>query len=183
MPSCSGGCPDRALVESGVLILVPAADPLVGAWRERLDPSAGKGVPAHITLLYPFAPPHTIDESILQSLRDLYAGVPPFPFELGRAARFPSVVYLEPDPSEAFRRLIDATAARFPDLPPYGGEFDDVVPHLTVAQSEDDVVLSEVEAGLLRGLPIVARALEAVLMVEGDDGRWRLAERFPFGGG
>ena len=38
-------------IESALIIAVPEAEPLVKAWRERFDYSAGVGVPAHITLL------------------------------------------------------------------------------------------------------------------------------------
>ena len=43
--------------ESALLVAVPAAEPAVAAHRSRLDTSAAVGVPAHITVLYPFLPP------------------------------------------------------------------------------------------------------------------------------
>ena len=43
--------------ESALVILVPEAEPLVRPFRHRFDPSAALGVPAHITLLYPFIAP------------------------------------------------------------------------------------------------------------------------------
>jgi hypothetical protein len=43
--------------ESALLIPVPAAEPTVQRWRERLDPACRLGVPAHVTLLYPFVAP------------------------------------------------------------------------------------------------------------------------------
>jgi hypothetical protein len=41
--------------ESALLVTVPAAEPAVARHRSRLDTSATVGVPAHITVLYPFA--------------------------------------------------------------------------------------------------------------------------------
>jgi hypothetical protein len=38
-------------------LVVPEAEPLVKPFRDRYDPSAAAGVPAHITLLYPFKQP------------------------------------------------------------------------------------------------------------------------------
>ena len=49
--------------------------------------------------------------------------------------RFPTVVYLAPEPSEPFDRLTEAIDARFPDFPPYAGAFDGVIPHLTITES------------------------------------------------
>ena len=39
-----------------LVILVPEAESMVKAFRERYDPAAQAGMPAHITLLYPFVP-------------------------------------------------------------------------------------------------------------------------------
>ena len=43
--------------ESAILVPVPEAGPVVGRLRARLDRSASRGVPAHVTVLYPFVPP------------------------------------------------------------------------------------------------------------------------------
>lgn len=43
-------------METAVLLRVPEAEPLVREWRAKGDPSAAHGVPAHVTLLYPFVP-------------------------------------------------------------------------------------------------------------------------------
>ena len=54
--------------ETALLVPVPAAEPSVGKHRARLDEAARDGVPAHITVLYPFLPPAGIDETLLASL-------------------------------------------------------------------------------------------------------------------
>jgi hypothetical protein len=43
-------------MQSALLLPVPAAEAAVGPYRALLDPSARDGVPAHITVLYPFLP-------------------------------------------------------------------------------------------------------------------------------
>src|SRR5215207_2399787 len=48
--------------ESALLIPVPAAEPTLQRWRERLDPACRLGVPAHVTLLYPFVAPAALDD-------------------------------------------------------------------------------------------------------------------------
>jgi hypothetical protein len=47
---------DGLTSESALVVLVPEAEPLVGPFRERYDPSASAGMPAHITINYPFLP-------------------------------------------------------------------------------------------------------------------------------
>jgi 2'-5' RNA ligase len=168
--------------DSAVLIPVPEAESLVGEWRARFD-AAENGVPAHVTLLYPFAPTDGLDQDGVQALRGLLGPAEPFAFALVATSRFPSVLYLRPEPVTPFRSLIDRLVERFPRYPPYGGAFGEPVPHLTVARSDRPDVLDEIDAEVSRGLPVAASAGEAVLMVEDERGIWRVAERFPFDGG
>jgi hypothetical protein len=51
--------------QSGLIIEVPEAEPAVRQHRERLDASAPLGIPAHITVLFPFMPPETIGAATL----------------------------------------------------------------------------------------------------------------------
>jgi hypothetical protein len=58
---------------SGLIIEVPEAEPAVRQHRERLDASAPLGVPAHITVLFPFMPPEAIDAAAVTKLEELFA--------------------------------------------------------------------------------------------------------------
>ena len=62
-------------LESALVILVPEAEALVGSFRDLHDAGAAVGVPAHITVLYPFKPPDEIDEAVLERLRHLILAV------------------------------------------------------------------------------------------------------------
>jgi 2'-5' RNA ligase len=135
-------------------------------------------MPAHITLLYPFIPPHRIDEATEYELGKLAEGHPSFGFELVRAGRFPGVLYLDPEPQEPFIELTQAVVEHWPDYPPYGGEFDHVVPHLTIAQAAEPTAIADDLAG---HLPITAEARELHLMTQGRDGRWSVRARFTLG--
>ena len=59
-------------------------EPLVHEWRLRYD-NADLGIPAHVTLLFPFVPAEEIGEELVDELRDLFAGQPAFSFS--RASR------------------------------------------------------------------------------------------------
>jgi 2'-5' RNA ligase len=167
--------------ESALVIVVPEAEPLVSEWRAQHDWSAQRGVPAHITLLYPFAPTETVDGQLLSQLRALFGSEAPFTFQLPRVAHFPEVAWLAPEPSEPFTALTELIAARFPDYPPYEGIHEVVVPHLTVAEG-GPALQGQVEAALTERLPIAARADDVAFLFEGDDGRWFEAHRFPLSG-
>ena len=137
--------------ESALLIAVPEAEPLVGALRAQHDPSAAAGVPAHVTILYPFVPPERIDDGVDDAVRSVVAGHRSFAFSLRTAERFEDgLLWLEPSPPEPFLALIEALADRFPEYPPYGGEIDVIVPHVTVAMQGS----LEMHGALSAGLPI-----------------------------
>jgi 2'-5' RNA ligase superfamily len=84
-------------IESGLVVLAPEAVFLVGPFRAKYDPSAAAGMPAHITLLYPFKPPDEIGEAVIEKLVRCFAGFGVFGFSLGATRRFPGgVLYLVP---------------------------------------------------------------------------------------
>jgi 2'-5' RNA ligase len=161
---------------TAVVVPVPAAEPVVAAWRERHDPSAAAGMPAHVTALYPFLP--GVTAGTLTTLRSLCAAVPVLDVRFRRTGRFPGVLYLAPEPAAELRRLTETLASRWPDTPPYGGAFEDVVPHLTVAQGDG---LDPVETALEAELPFRARLAEAWLYGHVND-RWQPHARLPFRG-
>lgn len=150
---------------------MPEAEPAVSALRLRHDPMAARGVPAHVTILFPFAPPAEVDE---ESVAALVAAHASFAFELAEVRRFgDEVTYLAPDPPEPFSALIAAAAARWPDYPPYEGTIAEVIPHLTIGLG-----VLEVEPAL----PIACVAREVLLLEEAADGRWSTRRRYELAG-
>lgn len=162
---------------SGLIVEVPEAEPLVGKWRAEYDWSAQHGVPAHITLLFPFVPTESIDERLRADLGKLFGSRPAFKFSLPRVARFPEIAWLAPEPPEPFKELTEKIVSRYPDYPPYEGIHDEVIPHLTVAEGDADLQ-DEVDAALTPELPIEAEAKEVTLIVEDEAGWWHTGERF-----
>jgi 2'-5' RNA ligase superfamily len=167
-------------LESALVLLVPEAEPLVKTFRDRHDPAAAAGMPAHITLLYPFRRPDAIDAPVLQGLRQCFAGFPRFSFVLTTIRRFESpiaVLYLAPEPAESLRDLTLAIWQRFPETPPYGGRHAEIIPHLSVAQAADQTQLDSIAERFAAAsrdmLPIYARAAEIALM-DTSAGRWQV---------
>jgi 2'-5' RNA ligase len=173
-------------IESALVVLVPEAEALVRPFRDRYDPSAAHGVPAHITLLYPFKPPDEIGGAVLDELRLGFARFASFRFALAEFRRFPAeVLYLAPEPDEPFRRLTLAIWEWYPGTPPYGGKWPDIVPHLSIASLADEQQLDRVAdefAQASRGiLPIRATAAEVALM-DNRSGRWQVRATLCLGG-
>jgi 2'-5' RNA ligase len=159
---------------TALLVPVQAAEHLLApGWQPPREP----GIPAHVTLVYPFAPPDRVGVAVLAELGALFAGTPAFDVRFERTGRFPEVLYLEPDPAEPFAALTRALVDRYPAYPPYGGVYDEIVPHLTVLRSPDDDALAAAER---RVAAVATRAEEAWLMGLRPDGRWERLARFPF---
>jgi 2'-5' RNA ligase len=165
---------------SALIVEVPEAEPLVSDWRTQHDWSAQHGVPAHITLLFPFVPTEKIDDRLHAELRALFAALPAFSFQLARVARFPEVAWLAPVPAQPFKALIEAISSQYPEYPPYEGIHDEVIPHLTVAEGDAELQ-DEVEAALAPALPIEAEARSVSLILEDESGWWNPGERYPLG--
>ncbi|MFC7274997.1 2'-5' RNA ligase family protein [Paractinoplanes rhizophilus] len=169
---------------SALIIAVPEAEPVVGRHRERLDRAASWGVPAHITVLFPFLPPAEIDEHVLGVLGRVAAGVPAFFLTLDKIGWFGErVVWLAPRPAEPFLQLTAAVTARFPALRPYEGAFEEVIPHLTLGHDHAAADLAAAAGEVAPRLPIHARA-DTLRLITGrrEPGEsWLTRGLFPLG--
>jgi 2'-5' RNA ligase len=168
-------------VESAIVIPVGYAEPLVGPLRMLHDTFAARGVPAHITLLAPFIPPPSVLD-VTDDLTRFFADVEPFDFMLTSVRRFPRMAYLHPHPPDPFVDLTTRLAQRYPAYQPFGGAFETVIPHLTIAYQADDAVLDSVERALAPKLPLACRATSASLLCSDESGWWMPICEFPFGG-
>ena len=157
--------------ESAIIVPIPDVEPIVGQLRLQYDRAARLGVPAHITLLYPFLTPQAAGDAtaVLTKLCDSLAA---FPFSFIEVRRFPATAYLYPDTSERFAQITQAIVKMWPDCKPYGGAFSDLVPHLTVADQVDVATLHKVEESLRNHLPLQCVAREIWLMVSDAAGFW-----------
>jgi hypothetical protein len=166
---------------SALVLLIPEAEPAVARLRLAHDPAARAGMPAHVTLLFPFRRPRDLQEATLALLAAQFGRFgAPLALIFDRVARFPGVAYLAPVDPAPVSALVRALAIAWPEYPPYEGRFAEIVPHLTVAHGPP-ALLAESDRELGAHLPIVARLRSATLMVEDDDGRWRERARFTLG--
>jgi 2'-5' RNA ligase len=179
-------------LRSVLLVRAPTAEAAVGAHRARLDPSARDGVPAHLTVLYPFLPPAEIGPGVVAALADLFAGVPRFSFSLDRVRWFgDAVVWLGPSDDAPFRALTALTAAAYPSCPPCG-QHREPDPHLTIGHGGPAEEMRAAAAAVAPLLPITAEATEVTLMTGPEPGppseppprppgQWATIASFPLG--
>jgi 2'-5' RNA ligase len=171
-----------AMAETALVVLFPELEPLIGELCRQHTPGGAEGLGPHATLIVPFAETPTGVEPLDLVARTV-APFAPFEVVLNETALFPpsmrepGTLYLVPEPPEDLIALTTALARAFPDFPPYGGAFDEVVPHVTIAQGEDEL-LRQVEQQVAAGLPVAARA-DRVWLVEHAPAGWRRRSAFP----
>ena len=167
--------------QSALIIAVPEAEPVVADFRERFDPAAHSGVPAHITVLFPFMSPKWLDAGVIERLRAVATGRPAFSFRMKRIGRFPNILYLKPEPAAPFIAMTDALCAQFPDFPPYEGQFEEIIPHLTVANGHN-AQLNRIEADLRASSTLrsgINAQCKQIALIENSTGRWVTKKIFP----
>jgi len=171
--------------QTAVIVPVSAAGPLVDEHRRLLDSAAAWGVPAHVTVLYPFVEPAQVDDHVIAALAAAIGSVAAFVCSFARTQWFgQDVLWLDPEPAGLFRDLTASVWGAFPDHAPYGGAHDDVVPHLTIAECRLGSLsaVRVAEQAVQTGLPLSTR-IERVLLVAGTQApsSWRLLHEFPLG--
>jgi 2'-5' RNA ligase len=166
-------------------LVVPFSDVehAVAAYRREHDPRAAIGVAAHVTVHFPWIPAGTVDPDALAKVRGLAGSTAPFAVTFAELRWFGrEVLWLAPDPEQPLRELSARSAALWPEAPLYSGEYDDVVPHLTIGEVGDLAALRRAEADLAQALPLRARAAEIWWYALDRSGRWERRAAFKLGG-
>jgi 2'-5' RNA ligase len=171
------------VLKSGLIIEVPEAERAVSEPRSRMDGNARLGIPAHITVLFPFMPPAFIDDAVLRRLAGVFAAVPAFEHRLVRTNWFDEdVLWLAPEDDVPFRSLTESVHREFPDYPPFGGLYEDLVPHLTIADRCPLEQMKSAEQLVEKHLPINCVARGVSLVVQRDaSGEWTRSTSFALG--
>jgi 2'-5' RNA ligase len=174
------------MTETALLVEVPEIEHLAEKWRTQYDPVAVRGVPAHITALFPFAPTSPLDPPTIERIQKVLTSMAPFEFRLVQIDEFPNVIWLRPEPDHAFRRLTTELWNEFPEYPPYEGRHPVSQPHVTLAMSTGDEqhaeLRREIESDLGPHLPVTCRAEALSVFVNDDRPVWTRHHRLPFGG-
>ncbi len=165
---------------TGLIVPVAEAVDLLAPWLTSL-PAAGRALPPHVTALWPFLPVEAFDAGAERRLEELLAGVPAFSFALTRVAELADATVLLPEPAVPFRALTRLVWDEWPEHPPYGGAFDDIAPHVTVAIDPPASEREAIATALAPHLPLSCRATEVLLVEETAAGALRPRRRFTLG--
>ena len=112
--------PDREL--SALLIRCPAAEPAVGPHRPRFDRAAAFGVPAHLTVCFPFKPVRMQTADDHDRLGRAFARHSSFVVRGERTGWFErGLLHVPAEPPAPVLALVDLVGGLFPEYPIYGG--------------------------------------------------------------
>lgn len=165
--------------ETGLIIPVPEFEDFVCSWRQEVDAVPPVGVPAHISLLYPFLTPERV-ATHRDDIGEFFEKIDSFEFTLTRVGWFERrVVFLCPDPADAFLDITGQLMARWTQCLPYGGRHKEIVPHLTLGIEGSDKEMDRLADAANDLLPVHCRA-EEVWLMQGTSRppRWRVEDKY-----
>jgi hypothetical protein len=146
---------------------------LIDRWRSKTVTVANLGVPPHITLLYPWrdAP---LSDNDLEQLRKVLLNHQAFSLCFDRLETFEvGAIYLALQDGSAAKTIMVDLMNAFPDTPPYGGDFLDAVPHLTLAKCDpENLQVLKTEIARELRLPLEFSVNEIAVMEEDTEGHW-----------
>jgi hypothetical protein len=163
-------------------VIVPIALPApLASIREADDPLAARGVPAHVTVLFPFLAAPDLTPADRSALAQLAARRAPFIARFSQVEVHEAMVWLVPDRQQPFLDLIDSVASRWPNHPPYGGIHDTLLPHLTFVETRNGRALGAARVAAAESGPFEVIVREVTVITERASGAWRTRWRLPMG--
>lgn len=166
-----------------IVVVFPELVSIVDTWRLKCVDVAIKGVPPHVTQLFPWkeAP---IRDGDIQAVSELCTGTMPFNIEFHELSYFEcGTIYLVPTDNQLITGLSKKSWATFPETPPYAGMHKDSIPHLTVAQADSQTIASlfaDVSQDLAGALPCSFQVSEITILEESSLGQSTIRVKLPF---
>lgn len=171
-------CASDRKVESAVIVRVGLPDAL-DQLRRACMASAAFGLPAHVTLLYPFLEPVDLADGVRVTLATIASRHPSFSFELSGPREWTDTVYAAVEPEAPFLAIHRDLAAAFPGYPIYGRPGFALRPHVTIAERDRVGDPATLEDPAWTSLPATRSAEELEVIAEGEDRRWRTVWSVP----
>jgi 2'-5' RNA ligase len=168
--------------QTAIVLALPRAQVLFGAFRAAHIRTEAAKVSAHVTLLVPFVALDALSAELRERLAAFFAAQAPIALRFERLARFgDDVLYLTTEPAEPLDAMQRALLAQFggaPEFPPGQHVF-----HLTLAHHAPNISDAEAafRAAHARDVPASETARTALVYVR-RGGVWRMDSGFPLRG-
>ncbi|MEM7332627.1 MAG: 2'-5' RNA ligase family protein [Chloroflexota bacterium] len=166
---------------TGLVIPFPDIEQAIGAYRRAFILPTTFGLMAHLTVIFPFMPRNEMTTAVTETLQALFYQIPPIEYTISGLATFPQVLYLEMDDERPFIELIQAVEREYPKYPSFGGQFESIIPHITIAKNE---TISQSEAEFLKNSPQflpVAGVCRTVWLIEKRGDNYQMTHSFQLG--
>ncbi len=166
-----------------IVVPLPRCDSLLDDVATRLGIDRPVGMPAHVTLLYPFVDAAQLVAGMAAKAQQALSHVEPFACKFSTFGRFtfptPTALYLQPTPIEPFKAMIAALERAF-GLRSYGGQHEQVIPHMTPVEGDDVDLWGRTESAVRRSLP-VSETIRTFSIYRQTDSGWQEAFTLPLG--
>jgi hypothetical protein len=167
--------------QTALITPVPAADPILAAIAAEYPDAVRPGIPAHVSLLYPFLPADELDGGHPETsdwLTAFAVRTRPVRATFTDIATEPGFAYLS---SPELTPLSTAIREQWPEITPYGGRFGAApVAHLTVAMDFAAADTAGIVDLARQFLPLTVTVEELWLLALATT--WRQVGRFRFTG-
>lgn len=167
-----------------IVVQVPEVEPLVAALRVRFDPSARRGLGAHITLLHSNLQSDRIGPTLVEQIAAVASAIAPFNYGITQVGRFPGTLYLAAAPAAPFVLLSGRLHAALATGERQQSGREPLVPHVSVVRKsalDDRDVEAELTGLLERHAPISCMCRQIGLL-ENSSGLWRPVQEFALSG-
>lgn len=149
---------------TNLVVLVPEAESALAACNALVPRECRLTAPAHITLVYPFVPQEALTSKTTADLSAFFHELPPFRLELAVGWFGREVLLLRPTPARAMVDLTQAVLDRWPEYPYYGGTYDEIEPHVSLAFGTAEM-LEPIALQVERLAPISAVVSKVTLLI------------------
>jgi 2'-5' RNA ligase len=167
-----------------MMVPVPEVEPHVAQLRARFDPSAKRGLGAHVTVLHSNLPAGALEPNFLAQIAAGVSSMVPFGYRITRVARFPGTLYLAAEPAGPFVLLREQVMLALSPGEREQKAKERFIPHVSVMRKstgDDRDVESELTATLWRHGPISCVCKELTLL-ENSSGVWLQVQQFTLSG-
>ena len=129
---------------------------------------------AHITLLCPWVCSKNVSKE-LERVAALIGVHSEFELTCSQIQHFPETIYLAPDDPEPILQLMTTLFNAYPAYPPYGGQHDEIIPHLTIVQPKSNdlkQVFQQIQNSRQPPRPLVSHINHVSVMECDNHGNW-----------
>lgn len=149
-------------VHTALTLLLPEAQPVLDCVVRALGLDARSVPPAHMTLLFPWMPPEQVNDVVLEELREFFGEQRAVSMSLQVGWFGREVLLLVPSDPLPLVEMTRAIVGRWPQFPYYGGAYDSIDPHMTLAYGDDSTLAPVAEVVESMG-PVAVEVVGAVL--------------------